>query len=170
MICKKCYTNNEDGAKFCLGCGEKLEETTQTVSNPNVQSTVANNQGQTTNNTNYSNAQNSNVNNNVQYNNAQNVQNDGSIPVYNQTSAIIACVVSVLCCSGMIGLIFAILSLVEGGKVKDFVRQGDINGAWEKLNQAKKWNKISWIVIGVFGGLSILYILFVFLMALLGSM
>ena len=25
MVCKKCYYNNDENAKFCVKCGEKLE-------------------------------------------------------------------------------------------------------------------------------------------------
>ena len=25
MVCKKCYYNNDENAKFCIKCGEKLE-------------------------------------------------------------------------------------------------------------------------------------------------
>ncbi len=33
MICKNCNTNNNDGAKFCVSCGQKLEEPQVVVQN-----------------------------------------------------------------------------------------------------------------------------------------
>ena len=59
----------------------------------------------------------------------------------------------------MIGIVFAILSLVEGSKVKNFVQQGNLQAANASLEQAKKWNKISWIIIAVFGVISLLLII-----------
>ena len=33
MICKNCNTNNNDEAKFCVGCGAKLERPQVIVQN-----------------------------------------------------------------------------------------------------------------------------------------
>lgn len=96
-------------------------------------------------------------------NNMNNSNNmNANIPVYNSASAIIALILSVLCCGGQLGLIFSILSLVEGSKVKQFVSQGNIQAANMSLDQAKKWDTIAWIVIGICVGLSLLYFLFSF--------
>lgn len=78
--------------------------------------------------------------------------------------------VSFLCCGGIIGGIFAILSLVEGSKVKTFVQQGNIAAANASLAQAKKWNKISWIIIAVFAVLLVMYCIFMFGMGLFGAL
>lgn len=91
--------------------------------------------------------------------NQQNMGNNIESPKYNATSSIIAIIVSVLCCTGLIGSVFAILSLVEGSKVKNFVQQGNLQAANASLEQAKKWNKISWIIIAVFGVISLLLII-----------
>ena len=34
VICKKCGTKNEDGSKFCMGCGSAFEEENVTLSTP----------------------------------------------------------------------------------------------------------------------------------------
>lgn len=145
MICKKCNSNNDDGAKFCRVCGASLEQ---------PQSANQSNKNVYTNNT-----------NNVIYTN-----NSGVVPVYKPVSAIIAIVVSVLCCGGIFGLIFAILSLVEGSKVKNYVQQGDLQSANASLAQAKKWNMISWIVIAVFMVIMLIYCAFVFGSAIISNM
>lgn len=140
MICKNCNANNSDGAKFCAGCGAKLEE-------PQV------------------------IGENIQ--NSQNTSssyNGAEIPEYKSTSAIIAIVVSFLCCGGIIGGIFAILSLVEGSKVKTFVQQGNMLAANTSLAQAKKWNKISWIIIAVFAVLLVIYCIFMFGIGMFGAL
>ena len=82
--------------------------------------------------------------------------------MYEAGSAIAACVVSVVCCGGILGLIFAILSLVEGGKVKTFVASGNIDAANASLVDAKKWNKYAWIAIAICMVLMIAYIVFSF--------
>lgn len=33
MICKNCNAENDNGAKFCIGCGQKLEEPQVVVQN-----------------------------------------------------------------------------------------------------------------------------------------
>ena len=92
------------------------------------------------------------------------------MPEYKPTSAIIAIVVSFLCCGGIIGGIFAILSLVEGSKVKTFVEQGNIVAANASLAQAKKWNKISWIIIAVFAVLLFIWATFILGIAILEAL
>ena len=92
-----------------------------------------------------------------------------SIPEYNSGSAIAALIVSIFCCGGIIGIIFAILSLVEGGKVKTFVANGNIDAANASLADAKKWNKYAWIGIAIFMVLGIAYLIFVFGIGMLGT-
>ncbi len=40
MVCKKCDTINEDGMKFCVGCGEKLVDDVETPDASTVAATV----------------------------------------------------------------------------------------------------------------------------------
>lgn len=143
MICNKCYYNNDDNSMFCVKCGEKLEEKSKVqTQNSQVQNT-----------------------NSVNYNNNVNVNNMGNVPTYNMANAIVALVVSLCCCSNIIGIVFAILSIVEGSKVSQFVRFGDIASASASLNQAKKWVKYAWISLAIWAGVIIIFyiIYFVFI-------
>lgn len=139
MICNKCYYNN-DNSMFCVKCGEKLEEK---------------NKVQTQNSQVQKNTDSVNYNNNVNVNNMENV------PTYNMANAIVALVVSLCCCSNIIGIVFAILSIVEGSKVSQFVRFGDIASAKASLDQAKKWVKYAWISFAIWiGAIIIFYIVY----------
>ena len=91
-----------------------------------------------------------------------NLNNGSVVPEYKPAMAIIQIVVSFLCCGGIIGAIFAILSLVEGSKVKTFVAQGDMQSAQASLDQANKWSKYSWIAIAICMVLVVLYCIFTF--------
>ena len=146
MICNRCYYNNDDNSMFCVKCGEKLEEKSK-VKTPNAQM-------QNTNNTNY--------NNNV------NVNNMGNVPTYNMANAIVALVVSLCCCSNIIGVIFAILSIVEGSKVSQFARFGDIASANASLVRAKKWVKYAWISLAIWVSVIIIFyiVYFVFIIGM----
>ena len=149
MICKNCNMDNPDGARFCTNCSYPLDETVVENNQQNVQYNQ--------------NAQSSQYNpNTINYNN--------EVLEYKPASAIIAIVVSILCCGGIIGAIFAILSLVEGSKVKTFMQKGDIISARNSLEQAKKWNKIAWIIVAVFAVLVLLYFAFVFVVSMLEAM
>lgn len=140
MICDKCYYNNDDNSMFCVKCGEKLEEK---------------NKVQTQNSQVQKNTDSVNYNNNVNVNNMENV------PTYNMANAIVALVVSLCCCSNIIGIVFAILSIVEGSKVSQFVRFGDIASAKASLDQAKKWVKYAWISFAIWiGAIIIFYIVY----------
>ena len=99
-----------------------------------------------------------------------NVNNTAVVPEYKPTVAIIQIVVSFLCCGGIIGAIFAIMSLIEGSKVKNFVQEGNIQAANDSLAQAKKWSKFSWIAIAICMVLVALYCIFVFGFAILENM
>lgn len=144
MICNKCYYNNDDNSMFCVKCGEKLEEK---------------NKVQTQNSQVQKNTDSVNYNNNVNVNNMENV------PTYNMANAIVALVVSLCCCSNIIGIVFAILSIVEGSKVSQFVRFGDIASAKASLDQAKKWVKYAWISFAIWIGAIIIFciVYFVFI-------
>lgn len=142
MVCNKCYYNNDDNSMFCVKCGEKLDGTsannTQTVQNVQAQ----NNNGNT-------------------YNNNTNVNNMGNVPTYNMANAIVALVVSLCCCSNIIGIVFAILSIVEGSKVSQLVRFGDMASANASLVQAKKWVKYAWISLAIWvAAIIIFYIVY----------
>lgn len=144
MICNRCYYNNDENSVFCVKCGEKLEEKNKVE--------IQNSQVQTTNNVNY--------NNNV------NTNNMGNVPTYNIANAIVALVISLCCCSNIIGIVFAILSIVEGSKVSQFVRFGDMASANASLIQAKKWVKYAWISLAIWVGVIIafyiIYFVFIF--------
>lgn len=99
--------------------------------------------------------------------NSNNVQ---AVPEYKPTVAIIQIIVSFLCCGGIIGAIFAILGLVEGNKVKDFVAQGNMEAAKASLEQANKWSKYAWIAIAICMVLVVLYCIFVFGASILSAM
>lgn len=71
------------------------------------------------------------------------------VPVYNAGSAIAAIIVSILCCAGWLGLIFAILSLCDGNSVKTLVALGKYSEAQAKLESAQRWSRIAWIIIGI---------------------
>ena len=71
------------------------------------------------------------------------------IPEYSAASAICAIVVSVICCVGWLGIIFAILSLCDGDDVKKLVNSGKYEEAKIKLDQANKLSKISWGTIAI---------------------
>lgn len=91
-----------------------------------------------------------------------NENNAQTVPEYKPTVAIIQIIVSFLCCGGIIGAVFAILGLVEGNKVKDFVAQGNMEAAKASLEQANKWSKYSWIAIAICAALVLIYCIFVF--------
>ena len=135
MVCKKCYYNNDENAKFCTKCGEKLEEVRGNVQNTNV--------------------------NNTSYNN----QNNSEIINYSPASAIVALIISILCCGSIPGIVFAILALVEGGKINPAKMQGNFEAAKYSLEQYKKWTKFSWISVIVWAiVIALIYVLyFVFL-------
>lgn len=146
MVCKNCYYNNESDSKFCVKCGAELQP--EVV----VQNTSNNN---TPNNANYAN----NVTYGNQYNETVN---------YSPASAIIALIVSMLCCSNIIGLVFSILALVEGGKINPALLSGNIAMAKASLEQYKKWTKYAWISTVIWGVvIALLYILyFVFIIGI----
>lgn len=140
MVCKKCYYNNEENAKFCVKCGEKLE--------PEVKEQITQSNNTQTNNT----------QSNVQSNNY--VQYDETIN-YSPAGAIAALIVSILCCSSIPGIIFAILALVEGGKIKPAKNQGNIQVAKLNFENYKKWTKYAWISTVIWNvGIILIYILY----------
>ena len=109
-----------------------------------------------------------------QNNNQQPVQNVsaqnnmGNVPKYNSASAIVALIASFLCCTNVIGIVFAVLSLIEGSKVSQFVQFGDMISANNSLVQAKKWVKYAWIATGVVAVLAVIFyiVYFVFILGI----
>lgn len=101
----------------------------------------------------------------IQNSQVQNTNNMGNVPTYNIANAIVALVISLSCCSNIIGIVFAILSIVEGSKVSQFVRFGDMASANASLIQAKKWVKYAWISLAIWVGVIIVFyiIYFVFI-------
>lgn len=140
MICNKCYYNNDDNSMFCIKCGEKLKDTSTNVVNNNQQAT-----------------QNVSAQNNM-----------GNVPKYNSASAIVALIASFLCCTNVIGIVFAVLSLIEGSKVSQFVQFGDMISANNSLVQAKKWVKYAWIATGIVAVLAVIFyiVYFVFILGI----
>ena len=138
MDCKKCYYNNDENAKFCVKCGEKLEP--EVV----VQNIQSNNDSQS-----------SNVQNNSYVSNNEIIN-------YSPASAIAALIVSILCCGSIPGIVFSILALVEGGKIKPTTNQGNSEGAKYSLEQYKKWTKYAWISIVIWClVIALIYILYI---------
>ena len=153
MICNKCYYNNDDNSMFCIKCGEKLKDTSTNVVNNNQQAT----QNVTSQNNNQQPVQNVSAQNNM-----------GNVPKYNSASAIVALIASFLCCTNVIGIVFAVLSLIEGSKVSQFVQFGDMISANNSLVQAKKWGKYAWIATGVVAVLAVIFyiVYFVFILGI----
>ena len=126
MVCKNCNYDNLEGAKFCASCGGTLEE--GNVYEPQV------------------------MNEQPKVNNV--VSSDESL-IFNKTAPIIMIVLSALCCN-WIPMIFAILALVEGGKVEKYAQDGNYESAKMSLASAKKWMKITYIVFGILATISII--------------
>ena len=154
MVCKKCYYNNDENAKFCIKCGEKLEPE---VSKVNTQNSNSNNQ-------------------NINYNSKNVTVNtpDNNVINYSSASAIAALILSILCCSSIPGIVFAILALVEGGKINTAIIQGNMEAAKYSFEQSKKWTKYAWISMVIWavviGLIYVLYFAFIFGIAFISEM
>lgn len=140
MVCNKCYYDNESNARFCVKCGEKLQPEIISQNSSNVKNT-----------------------NNVNYKNQNNVEIK-----YSPANAIVVLILSICCCSSIPGIIFAILSLVEGGKINPNLCSGNIEAARISYEQSKKWTKYAWISMAIWAAVIILlYVLyFVFIIGL----
>jgi len=79
---------------------------------------------------------------------------------YSPTIAIIQIFLSTLGLGGIISIVFAILSIVEGSKVNDLAAKDNLELAQEKFKIAKKWEKCAWITIGIFSVLIVGWTLF----------
>ena len=141
MFCPNCGSLNDDNNKFCQSCGAKIlientEKSTSPISSP-INTNNAN-----TNNTNYQ-----------------------DIPTFSPAHSIFLIIFSILCFgifAGAVGAIFAVLSLIEGLKVKDFVATGDIENAKRAKKEANKWIRATYITWAVIVSIIILYFAFWF--------
>ena len=101
--------------------------------------------------------------------NSSNVKNTNNVEInYSPANAIVALIVSICCCSSIPGIVFAILSLVEGGKINPNLCNGNIEVARINYEQSKKWAKYAWISTAIWAAFIILlYVLyFVFIIGL----
>lgn len=142
MFCSKCGTSNDDTNKFCQNCGANL----QPVVNENQQ-VVSNNVKQNTNN-----------NTNAQ------------MPSFSSGHSIFLIIFSLLCCGGVIGVVFAVLSLTEGNKVNDYAATGDLENALRCKKNANKWIKATYITWAVVAALMILYFAFMIFVSVIAEM
>ncbi len=160
MFCSKCGSLNSDDSKFCQSCGAKLGTENSNSSSINNNTGVVNNapinNGYSNN---YTNNQSGPINN-VNYN---------DIPTFNPAHSIFLIIFSILCCGGIIGVVFAILSLVEGNKVKDFVAMGNIEAAKKAKKESNKWIKATYITWAVIAALVIIYFAFFMFLAIAES-
>jgi hypothetical protein len=130
---------------FCSNCGNQID------SNSNVcsycETGVANNS------------------NPVQVNNNSNNYNS-DVPTFSPTHSIILLIFSVLCCGGVIGAVFAILSLTEGNKVNEYVRNGNIEEAKIAKKNSDKWIKATYITCAIAAAITIIIGIFYLIMGL----
>ena len=105
MYCPSCGSLNEDNSKFCVNCSAKLTEEVHVDPTENI-----------------------NANSQNPINDGNNV-NSSDVPTFSPGHSIFLIIFSILCCGGIIGAIFAVLSLTEGNKVKDYeARKMDFKG------------------------------------------
>lgn len=141
MFCSNCGNQIDSDSKVCSHCGVSV------VSNSNP--IQVNNNG----NVNSAYVNNSNVNN-------------GDIPTFSPAHSIFLIVFCILCCGGIIGVVFAILSLVEGNKVNDYVKNGNIEEAKIAKNKSTKWIKATYITCAVVAAVTlVLWIIYFFFLA-----
>lgn len=127
---------------FCSNCGNQIDSDSKVCSHCGVGV--------------------SNDTNPVQVNNSGNV-NNGDIPTFSPAHSIFLIVFCILCCGGVVGVIFAVLSLVEGNKVNDYVKNGNIEEAKIAKKKANRWIKATYITCAVVTALVLLYCLISFL-------
>ena len=140
MYCPNCGSENNENEEICKYCKVSLK--------PN----------NTTEKVEVVNQNNNNVNN-----------NDNEDLSFSQGYSIFLIIFSVLCCGGIIGAVFAILSLIEGNKIKDYLATGNIEMAREAKKNSKKWIKATYITWGVVAILLVLYFVFVFAVSFISA-
>lgn len=84
------------------------------------------------------------------------------MPTFSSGHSIFLIVFSLLCCGGIVGVIFAIMSLVEGNKVNDYAANGDLENALICKKNSDKWIKATYITWAVVAVLLILYFIIMF--------
>lgn len=146
MFCRNCGALNDDNEEFCKSCNTKLENEKENEKEKEKEKVEE-------------------VKPEVEIvNEVKTEQNNNTsdIPTFNSGHAIFLIIFSVLCCGGLISAVFAILALIEGNKINDYVAAGNLEMARKAKKDSDKWIKatyISWAIIGV---LIILYFVFVF--------
>lgn len=145
MYCHNCGTLNEDNQEFCQNCNTKLKN--EEIKLEEVKEEVK-----------------------VQEVKTEQTNNSSDIPTFSSGHAIFLIIFSALCCGGIIGAVFAILALIEGNKVKDYVAAGNLEMARKAKKDSDKWIKATYITWAVVAVLLILYFVFVFGMAFLSAM
>ena len=98
----------------------------------------------------------------IKENNSQNVNNK-DVPTFSPAHSIFLIIFCLLCCGGVVGEVFAVLSLVEGNNVNDYVKNGNIEAARIAKNKSTKWIKATYITCAVVAALVIIYCIFLFL-------
>lgn len=160
MKCERCNSENLENAVFCSSCGEKLQENkAEEVIVENVE--VASNQEEPIQEVIVERVEPSKEK-------EEKTSNDDT-PVFNQVPSIVMIIIGFLCCGGPLGIIFPILSLVEGDKVKDYVSKQKISEAKVALKKSKMWLKVSYIAAGVMVVLAILWIIFMVIMSMINT-
>lgn len=147
MYCINCGYKIDENSKFCKNCGHKVDEEIKTENEKNNENKV---------NTNYDNiVRTANINAN-------------DLPKFNPVHSVILLVLGLICCGGgIIGVLFPILSLVEGDKVDNLVSKGDINGAWMAKRNSDKWIRATYITYLIFTLIVILITVLLFLLSVL---
>lgn len=145
MYCHNCGTLNDDNQEFCQNCNTKLKN--EEVKVEEVKEEVK-----------------------VQEVKTEPVNSNSDIPTFSSGHAIFLIIFSALCCGGIIGAVFAILALIEGNKVKDYVAQGNLEMARKAKKDSDKWIKATYITWGVIAVFMILYFIFVFGVAILSEL
>lgn len=92
-----------------------------------------------------------------------------NMPSFSPGHSIFLIIFSILCCGGVVGVIFAALSLVEGEKVNEYAKNGNIDMAKEAKTKADKWIKATYITWAVEAALIIIYFIFIFATSFIGS-
>ena len=105
----------------------------------------------------------------INQNNLNNNTNN-QMPSFSSGHSIFLIIFSFLCCGGVVGAIFAILSLTEGNKVNDYAAEGDYNNALRCKKNSDKWIKATYITWAVSAALIILYFVFVVFVGVMSEM
>lgn len=97
------------------------------------------------------------------YNNLNNTyrpQPSGECPNNHLTMAIIATILTFLCC-GILGAVFGIIAIVSSNKVDRCWREGNYDEAFRQAKKAKTWSIVSFVLSALGFIISVLYMIFV---------